>query len=45
MMAVRTAHGKWLTWFLVRHLAHCLLCDKRLEVLPSLGWHEMSSAQ
>src|ERR1041384_3384057 len=32
--AVSRANETWLTWFFVRHLAHCLLCDKWLEVLP-----------
>jgi len=36
---------KRITCLFVRHLAHCQLWVKRLEVLPSLGRHEMSSAQ
>lgn len=43
MMGVWTAHEKWITCFYVRYLAHCLLCGKRLEVLPSLEQQEMSS--
>ncbi|MGH9543499.1 MAG: hypothetical protein ACRD2H_16660, partial [Terriglobales bacterium] len=43
MKAVWIEHESWITSFFVRHMTHCLLCDKRLEVLPSLGSWAMSS--
>lgn len=36
-------HEDWNTCLFVRHLAHCLLPDKRLQGLPSLGLAELNS--